>query len=266
MLTCRKAEAGDVPRLEEIWLGCFEEKTEAVKLFFERNKGELHSYAAEENGTIIAAVHLIDCMLDGSKAHYLCGAATLPRFRGRGVMSALIAFALDDAKKRGDCFSVLLPANEGLYRFYAGLGYTEGCCVRTLTLDCGDSDAEAFGKPDTAALQKACLYESFLLWSRDHIQFARDYYGCYGTKVLESSEVFALYEQDGDFAEVIYAVFTRLDALKALLHRKGVRRFTLPGGGGNPLFEQAKSQKYGMIRPLDGAEAPQGVYIGLTLS
>lgn len=266
MLNCRKTAARDVPQLLRLWLACFEDTPQAAKLFFERNKSDLHGYAAEKNNTIIAAVYLVDCILNGKQAHYLCGAATLPAQRGRGVMSALIAFALDDAARRGDCYSVLLPADEGLYRFYARLGYLESCTAHTLTLDCGSETGDAFGTPDVMRLQQVCQRDSFLLWSREYIDFAKAYYGCYGARVLESGEVFALFEQDGSFAEVFYAVYTRLDALKAMLFAQGVRRFRIWGNGCNPLFAQTVPQKYGMLRPLNGTQAPEGVYIGLTLS
>ena len=266
MLSFRQTAARDVPQLSDLWLACFEDTPQAVKLFFERNKSDLHGYAATEDGAVIAAVYLIDCTLNGRQAHYLCGAATLPSHRKRGVMSALIDYALGDAAARGDSFSVLLPANDGLYRFYARLGYQKGCTAHALTLDCACDEDAASGSPDVMRLQQDCQRRSFLLWSREYLAFAEAYYACYGAKALTSGEVFALYEQDGDLAEVFYAVYTRLDALKALLHAQGVRRFRLWGNGDNPLFAGTPPHSYGMIRPLDGTEVPGGVYIGLTLS
>ena len=152
MLSFRQTAARDVPQLSDLWLACFEDTPQAVKLFFERNKSDLHGYAATEDGAVIAAVYLIDCTLNGRQAHYLCGAATLPSHRKRGVMSALIDYALGDAAARGDSFSVLLPANDGLYRFYARLGYQKGCTAHALTLDCAcDEDAASGNRPISLA-------------------------------------------------------------------------------------------------------------------
>lgn len=46
-------------------------------------------------------------------------------------MSRLINFALDDAKNNGDVYSLLFPANDGLYGFYAKLGYAPSCAVKS---------------------------------------------------------------------------------------------------------------------------------------
>lgn len=65
----------------------------------------------------------------GKNVRCLCETATLSEFRKRGIMSALIEYSLNDAKSGGDIYAVLLPANEGLYRYYASLGYRTECAV-----------------------------------------------------------------------------------------------------------------------------------------
>lgn len=56
-------------------------------------------------------------------------------------MSRLIDFALNDAKNNGDVYSLLFPANDGLYGFYTKLGYALNCTVKSReisrqTLEC----------------------------------------------------------------------------------------------------------------------------------
>ena len=262
----RSAESGDIPRLCGLWLSCFDEKPEAAKCFFERNLSDTHGYLAEENGEIIAAVYLIDCRLRGQRAHYLCGAATKPSHRGRGVMSRLIGFALDDAVRRGDRFSTLLPADEGLYRFYAQLGYTAGCEVRTRAFDCGAESPASAGEPDTQALQRLCCKDRSLFWDQSFIDFAGRYYGCYGVKTLKSAYALAFADCDNGCADVFYALYNDISELKSLLSAEGVRRFSLAGCGENPLFSGAPAKKYGMIKSLTDENPPDGVYIGITLS
>ena len=266
-MRCRAIRQSDLPSLKALWLRCFEEKEEAVNLFFERNLLYTHAYLAEDGGAVIAAVYLIDCQLGGRPAHYLCGAATDPAYRRKGVMSALIDFALHDAAARGDCYSVLLPADEGLYRFYAKLGYAVGgtVCGREFAAQpCTVPFAEAVG---TEALQRRCGGDKFLLWNNDNIQFAIEYYACYGAQVLRTDRLLALYEQDGDRAEVFYALYQHLEELKDLLYRRGVRRFSLTGSAGNPDLQGCEPLVCGMVKPLQPDLPEQrGVYIGLTLS
>lgn len=263
----RRSKTEDVPQLLALWLTCFSEKEEAAELFFKRNLSYTRGYLAADKGNPIAALYLVDCTLCGKRAHYLCGAATLPQYRKRGVMSALIQYALTDAKQRGDSYSVLLPANDGLYDFYARLGYQPKCTACTVTVACDEAaDGIPTGTPDFQRLQAECNQDKFLLWNNSFIQFAKDYYACYGVHSIQSENAFALYEQNGDFAEVFYAIYNDIKELKTLLSEKGVRRFSLTGGGENPLFQHAERVACGMIRPLGQDSVPDEIFIGITLS
>ena len=258
----------DLPRLLGLWCDCFSEKEETARLFFERNLSDTHGYLAEENGAPIAAVYLVGCTLCGKPAHYLCGAATRREYRGRGVMTALIDFALRDAQRRGDCYSVLLPASEGLYRFYGRMGYVPcgAVCRKTMTTD-GGKPVDRAGEPDWEALQQRCHKDKFLLWNKNYIRFAAAYYACYGVTVLQNAHVFALLEQNGAAADVFYAVYDSIEELKYTLSAAGVRRFTLTGCAEAPLFSGCEAQRCGMAKSLQGGcELPGRVFIGLTMN
>ena len=254
------ADSRDIPALKRLWLTCFEEKPEAADLFFEKALPFSHAYKAEENSKIIAAVYLTDCTLNGARAHYLCGAATLPGYRNRGVMSGLICFALADAEKRGDAYSVLFPADEGLYRFYARLGYESRCGIRRTCLRReGDRGMAENGFPaDTDALQKACFGRDFLLWRRELLTFASDYYAVYGIRTVSSPHAMAIYEMENNTAYVLYAVYDTMEALKNLLFTVKAEQYILTQAGGD--------EPYGMIRPLGNNPLPDEVFIGITLN
>ena len=266
MIALRAALAEDIPQLVSLWVTCFREKREAAELFFERNISYTHGYVAEDSGKPVAAVYLVDCTLCGERAHYLCGAATLPEYRGGGVMTSLMRFALGDAEKRGDRFSVLLPADEGLYDFYARFGYLALCSESRAEFDCGFYGTPAKGKPELRRLQLECRRDKFLLWNNKYIEFARDYYACYGAYAAESQNAFALYERSGDRAEVFYAIYNDFKEFNSLLYAEGIRRFTLCGGADDPQLRLECPQKRGMVLPLADKDPPQGIYIGLTLS
>ena len=265
MIDYKSMLPNDVETLKRLWLKCFYDKEEAAELFFIRNKNYTHGYVAADGDIIVSAVYLIDCNLCGKSAHYLCGAATLPEYRNRGIMTELIKFALADAKKRGDCYSVLLPANEGLYGFYAKLGYSEGCTSCKSEFKCESEALIAEGtEPDYQKLQM-CNADKFLLWNNNFIEFAREYYACYNVKAVKSKNAFALFERKGDTAEVFYAIYNSLSELKYLLSSKGIKQFWLTGSASNPLFENAEPTVSGMIMPLGGSKALNNVYIGITL-
>ena len=269
MKAYRNCSADDLPALKRLWLACFDEKETAAELFFKRNKTTFHAYACDCGGAVVSALYLIDCTLNGAPAHYLCGASTLPQYRGRGIMSGLIAYALKDAEERGDRMSVLLPANEALYGFYGRLGYKTGCAVKTKRFSTDTCMAFKSGKPDLQELQKLCYKNKFLLWNNDYISFAAEYYGCYGAKTAEGKNTFAIYEADTESAEVIYAVYNDIEELKTLLRAEGIKEFGLSGSADSPLFAGKKAVPHGMIRPLGGRREENGktedVYIGITL-
>lgn len=268
MVTFLPVAASDTPALKALWLACFEEKPEAVDLFFDRLTAYCHGYKAMDDGAVIAALYLVDCTLNGRQAHYLCGASTRPDYRQRGVMRGLIAYALDDAKRRGDVFSVLCPADEGLYRFYGRLGYLAKCAARTVTLTRQELDAPraASGTPDVQALQSLCCHKNFLLWNKEYIDFAAAYYGVYGVQAITSADAFALCEKERSTAVIYYAVYRDFQALKSLLQTIEADTYILTGSGSQPLFSGAKRSVSGMIYPLTHENPPDDVFIGITLN
>lgn len=252
----------DLPALQAIWLTCFDEREDAAALFLRRNLLTGHAYGCETDGDLVAAVYLIDCTLGGAKAHYLCGAATLPTYRNRGIMTALIGYALKDAANRGDRYSLLLPADEPLYRYYARFGYRPDCAVKRVILTAESDRPFRAGSPDLTQLQASS--DSALIWEEAYLRFAAEYYGCYGAQTSQSADAFAIWEADKESAEVIFAVYRDVDALKALLRHHHIRRFSLSAAADSPLQGEV-TKPYGMILPLNGDETPDNAFIGVTL-
>lgn len=263
MTVYRACTDRDLPVLKSIWLSCFEEKEEAAELFFQRNKASFHAYVCERDGSPVSALYLIDCTLSGERAHYLCGAATLPAYRGRGSMSGLIGYALDDARQRGDRYSVLMPASDTLYGFYADFGYLPACAVKSAVYSSATDRKACGGSPDLQKLQAGCAGNS-LIWDAEYIRFAAAYYACYGAETVQSANAFAIF-QSGDPAEVYYAVYRDIEEVKALFAAARIERFRLTGPADSPLFDGEIIKPFGMIRPLCGDKIPENVCIGITL-
>lgn len=264
MTAYRVAADRDILQLKKLWLSCFEEREDAVGLFFQQNF--YHAYVCEADGRIVSALYLIDCTLNGDRAHYLCGAATLPAYRSKGFMSALIRCALQDARRRGDRFSLLYPASDALYGFYAGFGYQPTSAQKSAILSADTDRMVIGGLPDLQTLQTGCFQKDFLFWGSDYIRFAASYYGCYGAKTAHSENAFAIFEPDGDFAEVYYALYREPQDLKALMKTESIERFRLAAPADSELFDGEIIRPHGMILPLDGGQAPENVYIGITLA
>ena len=267
----RKAEAGDIIELKNLWMSCFDDSEKATELFFERNKNTYHAYAAILDGKIVSALYLIDCRLGEENAHYLCGAATLPEYRKRGIMGELIEYSLNDAKSRGDRFSVLLPANAQLYRFYSAHGYRTCCSVRRAKLKRSELEAECGAVlrtdiPDFEQTQSGFKKDNFLYWNNNYIRFAIDYYACYGVKTVFSKNALAVFEEENGVCNVFYTIYNDLKELKILLlNNTKAEHFDIIGKCGEEFFYNSKKEKYGMARALSTKPLPNDIYVGITL-
>ena len=273
-ITYEKAVCTDDSELKKLWLDCFSELPQAVELFFERNLSFTHIYKAESGGRIVAAVYLVDGRIDGQKAHYLCGAATHRDYRKKGIMSGLIEYALQDAKSRGDVYSTLFPANDGLYQFYARLGYEPKCYARRAVFDRDElennsiKEINLFGMPNFEEMQNSCLKNNFLLQNNSFVQFAVDYYSLYGVKTVSSQNCMAIFEEDADTANIFYCVYHDIKELHSLiLKNTDAQKFVFTGKRGDEMFENSNDEVFGMIRLLDSEKTlPDHTYIGITLN
>ena len=266
-------KASDISQLKKLWLESFSEKPEALDLFFCKNINNMSVYCAKEDNKIVSAVYLVNCSLNGKKAHYLCAASTKMEFRRRGIMTGLIKYALDAAKSEGDCYSLLFPADqsEKLYSFYGRLGYLPNCKSKTVRLSRAElitDKPQITAKPDYQALQKQCFGNNFLLWNNNFVDFAVEYYKIYNIKAVFSQNSFALIEESGNISNVFYCMYKDFESLKALLLKNTKSNsFFLTISPNEPMFFDIPNQKYGMIKTLDEKEkTPQDVYIGINLN
>ena len=271
-LSFEKAKASDILKLKKLWAECFHEEQTAVDLFFDCNADSFSAYCVKDGDKVVSALYLLPSELNGKRAHYLCGASTCDEYRRQGIMGRLIEYALNDARKNGDVYSVLFPANEKLYSFYSKFGYAPECTAKRLSLTREqletDSKNISFEKPDFEQMQKACFKNDFLLQNNKFIEFAIRYYCFYKVKSVCSKNCFALIDENNDCANVFYSVYNDFEKLKSLLLKNTTANlFVFTGKSDNPIFEESITEKYGMIKSLDeNFEIPKDVYIGITLN
>lgn len=272
----RNAVKSDIDSLKELWKTCFDEKTEAVNLFFERAFSQDNAYLATDGEKILAALYLLDGSINGNKAHYLCGASTHPDYRGQGIMGGLIVFSLAKAYEKGDKFSVLYPASESLYGFYSRFGYEEKCFAYTSNLSrkeldkFADESASSNKICNFEEIEKSCFKDNFLNWNNNLIDFAVKYYGIYGVKTVLSENCFAIFGDEEDTADVIYYAYkeNKFGELAALLiNSTDAENFKFTGKSDKDIFKNSVKEKYGMIKRLDdNTQPPEEIFIGITLA
>lgn len=266
-----------IPLLKKLWLDCFEEKSEAVDLFFSRCLDFTSIYTASIEKKPVAMLHLIHSTLNGKKAHYLCCAATSIDYRNLGIMGRLIEYAMSDSHKNGDVYSLLFPANERLYGYYERFDYKPLCTARKSVFtreemnqfaENNKSNLTNVNSYDYEELQRLCLKDNFLLQNNNFISFASAYYSLYDCKTVKSDNCFALVEEENGTAEVFYSIYDSFCTLaKMLIKNSSAKHFVFTGKAEDRLYKNSKIEKYGMIKSLyNNEKIPENTYIGITLN
>ena len=123
----RLAYNTDQNQLINIWKICFNDMDEAIKLFFCNRFKTKDCVVCELNSKIVASLYMFDASIKDNNgvlsAFYIYAAGTLPNYRGKGYMKALISYANSIQLLRNKKCSFLLPANDRLYGYYNKLGY-----------------------------------------------------------------------------------------------------------------------------------------------
>lgn len=275
-LSFEKNKSGYIPLLKKLWLDCFEEKIEAVDLFFNRCLGFTSIYTASIEDKPVAMLYLVHSTLNGKKAHYLCCAATSLDYRNLGIMGRLIEYAMSDSRKNGDVYSLLFPANERLYGYYERFGYKPLCTARKAVFtreelirfaENNQSKRTSVNSYNYEELQRLCLKDNFLLQNNKFISFASDYYSLYDCKTVKSDKCFALVEEENGTAEVFYSIYDSFFTLAEMLIKNlTAKRFVFTGKADDESYKNSIYEKYGMIKSLKNNEKiPENTYIGITL-
>ena len=279
-------------QLAELWREAFGDPPRVPRYFLNNCFSPRDCLVYRVGDEIAAAVYLLPAsVLSGGtalRAHYIFAAATRPRFRSRGYMSSLMAYAAIAGADRGDRFSAVLPADEGLYRFYGKLGYTPFFQARFLTVS--SARLFALAKPGAAgtvlpdfrrlsALRNACLAgcDGSVLWDGRMLRFAAGMNTVYGDRlvcaVCGGKPAYALCRTEENVCTVLEAM-APAGAFPALAHAVLLRapaeeyRFRLPVLRG-PFAGEGETRPFGMVKPIGGTLAedlsPRGPYLGMTM-
>ena len=245
-------------------------------------------------GDIASAVYLLPSSIisDGKlePAHYIFAAATAQKYRSRGYMSALLAYAAIAGAKRGDHFSAVLPSGDNLYSFYTAAGYSDFYEVSETEIDresllkiAGACKSRGKVLPDIPALnrlRKSCLlqYSGSMLWDDRMFCLSSAMSTIYGDKLIcasgKSGLAYALcrmesstectvlesFAADGTFPRLAAEILQYASAQKY--------RFRLPMND-SCLPKQGTPQKFGMLKPLGGRSLSEltsnNPYLGLAM-
>lgn len=114
-------------KLSRLWKDTFHDSDEYISLIFDNYFDPQFAEYEVSDGEVVAGLIGIPYNFGNKenciKALYLCGLATKSQFRSRGIMTKLLSNINEKAKNAGFAFSFLIPADEGLRKFYRERDY-----------------------------------------------------------------------------------------------------------------------------------------------
>ena len=131
-VTYGPAEAGEISRLQEIFLLCFGEEAAAeMNYIFERYCHALWSAKVNEIPAAMLVAMPVAVALPGGEypARYFYGVATHPEARRQGLCSGLLEACGRWMAQQGETMVLLRPDSEKNRRFYAKQGFTDCSAV-----------------------------------------------------------------------------------------------------------------------------------------
>ncbi|MDR1810586.1 MAG: GNAT family N-acetyltransferase [Prevotella sp.] len=123
----RFADNNTAPLVRRMWKICFNDSEEYMNLYFRHKYRNENTLLCFEGNTPTASLQMLPYRMRISglptPVAYISGACTLPEYRGKGYMKSLLEAAHKAMRERKIPLSLLVPANEKLYGFYARCGY-----------------------------------------------------------------------------------------------------------------------------------------------
>lgn len=169
--------------LKQLWAAAFGDSEAFIELFFDTAYAPERCLYLTENGQVAAALYWLDGESDGQKFAYIYGVATHPEHRGKGLCRRLMAETHQLLAQQGYAGAVLMPAEPGLRKMYAKMGYRECCCMDQFDCTAGEPvDVRAIGREEYARLRRSLLPEGGLIQEEENLAYLQTYASLYAGK------------------------------------------------------------------------------------
>ena len=205
----RLARKGDIPALCDIWQQCFSDGREYIELFYQNNFERIKTYALFSDGKPVSMLHLIDadivCKEKNQPAKFIYATGTLPSYRKKGCMSALIKQVTAEAKEGGYAL-FLKPSSPSTAEFYKSFGFEERAALNLITIVSDEKQSLSpfeLSFSDYNRMREAAFGEiPHIKWGDAHIKWCIDENEYYSGKTLgikyDNKDYFLMgYPEDG---------------------------------------------------------------------
>ena len=240
-----------VAQLKQLWQQAFGDPEAFIDAFFRTGFSPERCRCIQKDGRVAAVLYWFDCECRGEKLAYLYGVATEGSFRGQGLCHSLMEDTHTYLTGKGYAGTVLVPGNEGLFRFYEGMGYQPFGGMREFSCAAAEKSCalRTIEKEEYAFLRRQLLPQGGVVQEAETLDFLRTQANFYAG---EDFVLAAVVEDDRLFApELLGNTSAAPQILSALQMKDG--RFRTPG----------TEKCFAMYRPLTQEVPP--AYFGLAL-
>jgi len=280
--------------LIDLWHSSFEADA-GVEYFFNYRFQPENCLVYTIGGKVASMLHMLPLQIVTAEgpvpAHYIYAAATLPDYRGQGLMARLLSAAAHVGEWRGDSHSVLLPSEPSLYQYYGRHGYQDYFKARVVALTKDEVERQAQNTspevlmpdyPTLAARRNRFLNHQLgsALWPTTGLEYAAGFYGVYGgtlASVAQGKGIsyalgLCLADEQCIIHEMIADIASLPALLAAVLRELPAKSYLLKLPAASDYWRDlGEVQRCGMIKCLKGATLPKDLavfpmpYLGLTL-
>ena len=243
--------------LSDLWNRVFGDDYSFIDLIF--NKAYAKSilcFAEIDNDKIVSAFYLIknELSFDGEiyNGYYLYAAATLPEYRGKGIMSSLIRQSQEYCRKNAIDFISLVPSQESLYSYYSSLEFRKSM-YRYVNF--GNEASEASYKAEILSSSEQILdlrrrYKGNIInFADDSFGYAFDCMKHSGFEFKKIAEDILLIDSDD------YDSFSEIISSDNKAVNEAAEKISFKGGLTSPFelkkFKNNEIMPYGMIYPIN---------------
>lgn len=161
-----------LPDLHRLWQEAFGDDDAFWDQFSSTALDVSRCLAAWNGDALAGALYWFDCTCRDMPVGYVYGVATAKAFRGRGVCHALMDGIHSTLAQRGYAGTILVPASESLFSFYASMGYETFCGLTNLTCaPKGERSVRPVDKLEYASLRRQFLPQGGVVQDGENLDF-----------------------------------------------------------------------------------------------
>lgn len=120
----RFSKQHDIPKIQQIMSAVFGDTALFLDLLFQ-SKYDDNVVVCDDNGVIVGSAFLFPATMDGKPITYIYGCATLPSYRGKGIMQNILEFSYQHICSRDEIGVFLVPATPDLFLYYKKRGFSD---------------------------------------------------------------------------------------------------------------------------------------------